>query len=147
MYLPFYFLLLQPILGYYQILSTSISRYLPGVKLHRIILRNVGENMVEAVDFSPIDQQKVSTQLSLLLGKNVPAEIRVKQLPFYTGQLFIGNSDTCGNHRIINDTILLAAWSKAPYKPIYLGNEWSTMNLYTRNCQHFSRWYTYHHCK
>jgi len=131
--LPIYFLLLQPLLGYYQILHTSVSRFLPGMKLHRIILRNVGEHMMEAVDFSPIDQEKVSIQLSLLLGKNVPAEIRVKQLPNYYGHL--------------NDTALLTAWSNATYKPIYLGHEWSTMNLYTRNCQHFSRWYTYHYCK
>jgi len=83
--------------------------------------------MIEAIDFSPIDQKKVSTQLSLLFGKNVPAEIRVKQFP---------------NYHFTNDSAFLATWSKATYTPIYLGETWLTMNLYTRNCQHFSKWYT-----
>ena len=126
----FWLLLIVPSLGY-RIVTTSISRFFPSIRQHHIVLHQPAENITHAIDFTPIDQGKIGIQLRLIFGGNVPAEIRVKLLEHVD---------------IVNDSedVLLRKWTLArrvdlrdtEYHELY--SNWTTMQLYTHNCQHFS---------
>ena len=108
----------------YRIQTTSIFHFLPQLKLHHIVLINDDKDML-AIDFTPINQTNPVTQIKLAFGKNVPAEIRVRKMKEWN----------------------LQEWSKAPLIDIktvsILENidieDWTKMNLYKHNCQHFSK--------
>jgi len=116
-----------------RILYSGALNFLPRLKLHHIVLlSNMDEKKVFAIDFTPINQTSFVTLSKLLLGYNVPGEIRVVQLK--------------DSHFLDNDEILFQKWIKnkdmvfsTNIKIDHWNNE---MNLYTHNCQHFSKWIT-----
>jgi hypothetical protein len=133
-------------------MHTSILNSLPHLKLHHLVLISKvnEENDVYTIDFTPINQSHMRTLRRLLLGKNVPAELRVRRLQ---------------NTNIRDDKKILKMWdynitekqsrelSKSVYtsirdkeikETISLLLLWEKnkqyMNLYTRNCQHFGNY-------
>jgi hypothetical protein len=99
------------------------------------------------VDFSPINQPNPRTLLKLFIGKNVPAETRIRRIE---------------NTRFSNDEEIIEKWNKQntqnaevselltnktfekiqnenlKEKIIKMRSWRTTMNLYMQNCQHFS---------
>ena len=60
-----------------KVLETSILHFFPSLKLHHIIIiEDEKYRSIQAVDFTPINQQSLKTIGKLFLGFNVPAEIR-----------------------------------------------------------------------
>jgi len=120
-----------------RILYSSALHFLPALKLHHIVLvSNNDGNKVIAIDFTPINQTSFSTLSKLLLGFNVPAEIRMIHLD---GSHFLDTDETLIEKWIKKNEILSNAHAIASIKM----DGWnSDMNLYTHNCQHFSKWAT-----
>jgi hypothetical protein len=116
-----------------RILYSAALNFLPKLKLHHIVLlSNTDNSKIYAFDFTPINQTSFSTLSKLFFGYNVPAEIRVVYLE--------------DSHFFDNDEILFQKWVKnkdiVSNKNIKI-DEWNNdMNLYTHNCQHFSKWIT-----
>ena len=116
-----------------RILYSAALNFLPELKVHHLVLlSNSDNNKVYAIDFTPINQSSFVTLSKLLLGYNVPAEIRVVQLK--------------DSHFSDNDEILIQKWVEnkdiVTTKNIKIDNWNNEMNLYTHNCQHFSKWLT-----
>ena len=93
-----------------QILYTPIFRFFP-IKHHVVLLDKY------AIDFTPVDQPKIKWKL--LLGKNVKGEVRIRNQ-------YLNESLSSVDPKI-----------KSIVKKLFIWGE-KDMNLYTRNCQHFS---------
>ena len=116
-----------------RILRTPVIHWLPTIKPHHIVLYARGElgkqreehNPTYAVDFTPVKQGSLSTQVLLLLGCNVPAQIRIRAVDNLD---IMNDSDETALEKILS-----------PSTPAEYLSTWPTMNMYMRNCQHFSR--------
>jgi len=102
----------------YRILRTPILFFYKGLREHHIVI--VDEKM--AIDFTPIFQNRLDTLLKLFFAMNIPASVRVRELPDMTTSLPIESLDPPLIH-------IIEQWNK------------TEMNLYTHNCQHFSRFF------
>jgi len=143
-----------------RIMNTAIINFLPQLKQHHVVLLE-NNNDVYSIDFTPVeDNQRNQRLIKLLLGKNVKAAIRIR---------YINNSTLWEEEKIIKtiwNKTLDENESRALTSSIYNSIkdeeikdfvdkllQWKldknqTMNLYTRNCQHFSgyakeKFYTY----
>jgi hypothetical protein len=113
----------------YHIQKTAIFHFLPQLKLHHIVLVNQDKDVL-AIDFTPINQTYPATHIKLALGKNVPAEIRVRKIKEWNMEEW-----TKAQSIDINAVSVLANMDK---------KEWTKMNLYRHNCQHFSKEFITH---
>jgi len=134
-----------------KIINTPVLIHIPSPRLHEIIILESHHTKEKfAIDFTPI--RSTFTTLSLFLGKNVPAEVRVREIPeevdiSNTQELLSILSKT--KEEKINElthpffcfktrsVILQNFLSKAVSFKDFEKNNF-TMNLYTRNCRHFS---------
>lgn len=64
------------------VVNSPVLDFAPWLELHHIVLLKDKSNpgIICAIDFSPLDQTNPNTIKNLLLGKSVPAEIRVNWL-------------------------------------------------------------------
>lgn len=122
-----------------RIIRTPVIHWLPTIKAHHIVLyadethgteaelgkQREEHNPTYAVDFTPVKQGSLSTHVLLLLGRNVPAQIRIRAVDNLD---IMNDSDDTALEKILYPS------TTAEYL-----STWSTMNMYTRNCQHFSR--------
>jgi len=131
-----------------RIMKTSILSCAPCLKLHHLVLLSKNGNTY-SIDFTPIEAAKPNTLAKLLSGQDVAAEIRLRHF---------------ARTNINDDSKIMTIWnapitaensqkiSAATYKKITDGEikklvaellSWKcenvTMNLYTSNCQHFSK--------
>ena len=129
------------------------------IKHHSLLLssKNISTEAVYFVDFTPVINKGVmSIYFSLLLGKTVPAKIRirmVKPVNFFDTHaieesmyIFDIASQDIINHTIsrdftkqINDEIIDSPIKDFIYTIVNRFNNNFTMSLYNYNCQHFSR--------
>ena len=142
-----------------KLLRGSVISFLPNqCKEHHIVV--VGRDKprsflysprVYTLDYSPINQSSLRTLSRLALGINVPGEIRIREIP---------NTTIDEENKIFEEWVTLTNSTVFSYeKSQQMSNfaisdiknkelkeffnkilEWKTpMNLYTHNCQHFSR--------
>lgn len=132
----------------YRVLYSSALHFIPFIRQHHIfVFTDKPQYYVYTLDFSPFNQKNASTLIRMLLARNVPGEIRLRQV--------ITN--------IENDNFIIEQWNKMNSvdamtswklsKNVYnkIRNtqikaivdkslKWQPyMNLYKHNCQHFSR--------
>jgi hypothetical protein len=96
------------------------------------------------IDFTPKNQEHLSTQLQMLYFMNVPAEIRLRQLKNidFTNDEKIVESWIEETNRSINYPITNIKDRKIRDIVKKIVMEWKhEMNLYTHNCQHFSHYF------
>ena len=125
----------------YRILHTSIFHFTNIIKQHHIVIiepRHTKPGLY-AVDFTPVKQNSFKTLIYLMIGMNVPAEIRVRYI--------IDKIDVNEKDEIIQEKWSSRSLNVEPINVFYPVDEliqrykkWEKpyMNLYTRNCQHFS---------
>jgi hypothetical protein len=144
-----------------KVIPTSILNFAPQLKLHHIVVIPEYDtkkyNNIYIVDFSPINQTHLSTLFKLLFGYNVPAEIRIRHIDLYKFNLTFDNYINNNNKLIdiwysttssdyiqsqkITDQTFKKIKNKKIKKIIIDIKSWNTsMNLYTHNCQHFSKY-------
>lgn len=115
-----------------RILYSAALKFLPALKVHHIVIfSNLSDNKVYAIDFTPINQTSFGTLSKLFLGQNVPAEIRKIHLD--------------DSHFFDADEFLIQQWIEKHKNGVSTESlkikDWNAeMNLYTHNCQHFSKW-------
>jgi hypothetical protein len=118
--------------------NTSVHRAFPFLKLHHLVLLsnpNV-ERSVYIIDFSPVNQTNTSTLKNLIMGKTVPGELRIRYLKNATIQdedKILDMIDSREKSVATKDKRIQEILEK-----IQTWNE-TEMNMYTRNCQHFSK--------
>ena len=111
-----------------QIIYTPIF-HLP-INHHSVLLTKEKSYLI---DFSPVENiRHPKTILKLLLGKNVRGEIRLRNN--------LDETYTEEESRLLSKMVYDSI--KDPEMKSFIDNlEWNeTMNLYTRNCQHFGRY-------
>ena len=132
------------------VINTAISSFMPELKLHHVVVLS-NDKDIHTIDFSPINQN-IDNLCKLLLGINIPAQVRFRTISNIDKGIYI-NLD----NNIINE------WIKMNNIDIYKSQELSNecynnindieiktflddfylydcnMNLYTNNCQHFSK--------
>ena len=124
-----------------RVLSTSILHFAPNIKMHHIVLlSNNPCNGIYILDFSPINQTSSKTLMNLLLAKNVPGEIRLRNIKDFD---FFDNDDKIINfwsHMKTSDNLASINDKEVQERIAYIMESWKPgMNLYTHNCQHFSK--------
>jgi hypothetical protein len=132
----------------YRVLHSSALHFMPFIRQHHIfVFSDKPQYYVYTLDFSPINQKNASVLLDMLFARNVPGEIRLRQV-----MINIENDDMIiQKWNKMNEADALSSWILS--KNIYLkirnpqiktivdkSLTWQPyMNLYTHNCQHFSR--------
>jgi hypothetical protein len=105
----------------------AILSFFPKLRVHDIVVFN-DNGRILTIDYTPINQSHPHMLLKLLIGKNVPAEIRIRRMDAWNLIFLSGRCNDIDNNNlkqyIINVT---KKWTH------------NDMNLYTRNCKHFSR--------
>jgi hypothetical protein len=121
--------------------------FAPELRLHHIVMITDKNLKAYAVDFSPINQSHPTTLLKLALGRNVPAETRIRQIPYSENESELLKNWIIENNKINSpfhserksmQILSSIKDSELKQKLLYLRSWKSTMNLYTGNCQHFS---------
>jgi hypothetical protein len=124
-----FFMLLPIVFGSFHVRveRAEVLNFVPFIKQHDIVVvdyRAFGS--VLCIDFTPTEPRKF---VKMILGENVPAEIRIRELPIWS----------------------LDKWHKSPSLRICdihnrkvrkimhkVAKEWPTeINLFTHNCKHF----------
>jgi len=132
------------------VINTAILSFMPELKLHHVVVLS-NDKDIHTIDLSPINQN-IDNLCKLLLGINIPAQVRFRTISNIDKSIDI-NLD----NNIINE------WIKMNNIDIYKSQELSNecynnindieiktflddfnlydcnMNLYTNNCQHFSK--------
>jgi hypothetical protein len=143
------------------IIHTPIIDKLPIIKQHHIVILSHDDEFY-TLDFSPISKSIIKRTLQLLLGKNIPAEIRLRKINILDNdtidkkkeykkyKLFLENYIN-NNFKLLNSKDYMQSKEltditfnniknydiKQFIKEYMIINQ--SMNLYTNNCQHFSK--------
>ena len=115
----------------------AILSVAPMLRLHDIIVVYYND-MVLTIDYTPINQSQPDVLLKLFMGKYVPAEVRIRKMATWNLTEWyslspIGVSDVVDIDLRNKITRVIDTWN---YKDIDKG--FLIMNLYKRNCKHFS---------
>ena len=114
----------------------AILNFAPMLRVHDIIVfpDNTG---IKTIDYTPINQSNPDVLMRLLIGKNVPAEIRLRKMAEWNLEEWydlpnIGVSDIDDIDLRNKINTVIDGWNHNN------NNIESGMNLYKRNCKHFS---------
>jgi len=113
----------------------AILNFAPMLRVHDIIVFHDNSG-IKTIDYTPINQSNPDVLMRLLTGKNVPAEIRLRKMAEWNLEEWYGlpnidvsDIDDIDLRNKINTVI--DGWN-------HNNNIDSGMNLYKRNCKHFS---------
>ena len=116
-----------------RIVKTAVVNFAPSIKQHHVVVIEQHNRILYTADFTPISQSNPRTLLNLVLGKDVPSELRVK---FISGVDF-HDDDGIIEQWLSRPSIVSHSSSSSVFPELRTWNG-TTMNLYTHNCQHFS---------
>lgn len=150
----FFYIFLTLLLAYTQklqmrIMKTAIFNFLPKLKQHHLVLLSKNDD-VYSIDFTPVDQRDhPKSLLNLLFGKDVAGEIRlrcIKNINIYEEEKIMtiwDNSLTEPESRALSISTYYSIKDEQIKEVVDKLISWKsdknqTMNLYVRNCQHFS---------
>jgi len=122
----------------------AILNILPSLRIHDIVVVP-DNNAILTIDYTPINQSHPDVLLKLFMGKYVPAEVRIRRMRlwnltewYHTPCISI---DDIQNNESKNKIIkVVNNWN---HNDVDIGNSKGNsniigMNLYKRNCKHFS---------
>ena len=146
MLLLFYFFLLFSFYSFiysfnYRVIKTPIFHFTSLIKQHHIVIvKPKNKRGLYAIDFTPVKQNNFKTYIYLLLGINIPAEIRVR---YILNDININDDENKIQEKWNKDSIVVNPASS--YYPVFelqkRKTKWREPNymyLYKHNCQHFS---------
>ena len=134
-----------------RILHTPIIGFLPQLRQHHVVLLTTSANKHNnyVIDFSPIHSGKPETLLRLLFAYNVAAETRIRYITdTQDDEMIIEKWNTMNNVDHIQSQMtsneIFYNMKDKKLKPVFekimKWNRTTYMNLYFRNCQHFSQY-------
>ena len=135
-------------------LYSAITPFLPQLRLHHLVLITTTKNdKAYTIDFSPIPMNGsfTLTQLHLLFANNVPGEVRVRRIEDYSNKTddeIINDWNTVNTiysnvdeSQKLSNQVMESIDDNGIITILNTLKQWSTtMNLYTHNCQHFSKY-------
>ena len=120
----------------------AILSFIPMLRVHDIVIVYYN-NEILTIDYTPINQSQHDVLLKLFMGKYVPAEVRIRKMATWNLTEWyclpsIGVHDI--NDIIIRKKItrVIDTWNHNN------NNRGLGMNLYKRNCKHFSNFVIQH---
>jgi len=125
---------------YIDIKYAAILNFVPMLRVHDIIVFNDNGSIL-TIDYTPINQSNPNVLMRLLIGKSVPAEIRLRKMSTWnlTEWYSLPNIDISDiddielRNKIIR---IIDSWNQKHMDIII--DRGLKMNLYKRNCKHFS---------
>lgn len=116
----------------------AILSFIPLLRVHDIVVFS-DNNMILTIDYTPINQSNPDVLLKLFMGKYVPAEVRIRKMAAWNLTEWYGlpniDIDDIGDNVLRNKiTKVVYDWN---HKDMDIDRD-SGMNLYKRNCKHFS---------
>lgn len=132
------------------IFKTPVFKHFPNLKLHHFILINdFTSDMLYAIDFTPKKDINSKSLFQMILGKNVPAEIRLRKLKFkhlYDKEKIISvwnNINSVNKNLSVELTQLVLTSIQNEEIKYYIQDilkwKYTDLHLYFHNCQHFSK--------
>jgi hypothetical protein len=130
------------------IINVGILTQIPTPELHQIVILESNEtNEKVAIDFTPIPGNFAT--LKLILGKDVPGEIRIRPIPYDINTndkrsiLSFWKKDpnnlvTTYTYNDIKSPLLKKLISRVYLLKDFIQNDYR-INLYKRNCRHFGK--------
>jgi hypothetical protein len=112
----------------------AILSFAPILRVHDIIVFSDNDGIL-TVDYTPINQSHPHVLLKLMMGKYVPAEVRIRKMAAWNLTEWY-SLPSIGVHDINNNVLkeqiieIKKQWNQI--------NHYRGMNLYKRNCKHFS---------
>ena len=113
----------------------AILNFVPMLRVHDIVVFHYNGGVM-TIDYTPINQSHPDVLMRLLIGKSVPAEVRLRKMAAWNLEEWYGlpnidvsEIDDIDLRNKINTVI--DGWNQKDIK-------WVGMNLYKRNCKHFS---------
>jgi hypothetical protein len=133
-----------------RILKSGVFSFAPFWKAHHILVLEPEKKKegIYLIDFSPLNQDKSETLLNLALGKWVPAEIRIRNIEQtklddeILEKWYKINRELTSEESLRLTECTLNKIQDKEIKRVYkdIESSWKKeMNLYTYNCQHFTR--------
>ena len=124
----------------------AILNILPGLRVHDIVVISEN-NAILTIDYTPINQSHPDVLLKLFMGKYVPAEVRIRRMRvwnltewYHTPCITI---DDIHNNESRNKIIkVVNNWNHMDVDMV--NSNIIGMNLYKRNCKHFSNFVITH---
>ena len=125
----------------YRIINTPVIWNIGFLNFHHIVIVSNRNKDLYAVDFTPVEQTSIKSKLQMLLNAHVPGEVRIRHIKGvdFTDDASIieswktdTNMDYMRIYREIRDKEIKGIMKRALEWPDH-------MNMYTHNCQHFSR--------
>ena len=118
----------------------AILNFAPMLRVHDIIVfhDNTG---IKTMGYTPINQSNPDVLMRLLIGKSVPAEVRIRKMDAWNLEEWYGlpNIDVSDIDDIdLRNKIIrvIDAWNQKNMDSVI--DKGLEMNLYKRNCKHFS---------
>jgi hypothetical protein len=118
----------------------AILNILPSLRIHDIVVVP-DNNAILTIDYTPINQSHPDVLLKLFMGKYVPAEVRIRRMRLWN--LTEWYNTPCISVDDINNNVsrnkIIKVVNNWNHNDVDMGNSNIIgMNLYKRNCKHFS---------
>lgn len=118
----------------------AILIFVPILRVHDIVVFSDNGHVL-TVDYTPINQSNPNVIMRLLIGKSVPAEVRIRKMATWNLEEWYGLpnisvseiEDIDLRNKIIR---VIDAWNQKNMDIVI--DRGLEMNLYKRNCKHFS---------
>lgn len=114
-------------------IHSSILDFLPIFKFHEIILIKTNDKKLYTLDFTPINQKESKTLFNLLIGNNVNANIRIRNIDILKNDISKNNisKNKINNgifHKIYTQFALLPIEASIGLSEIKIIELWNNMN-------------------
>ena len=143
------------------IINTHIIEQIPIIKLHHIVILSQSDEFY-TLDFTPIGNLSIKRSFNLLSGKNVPGEIRLRKITNLNNNA-MNKQKKCKKYKFFLENYIINEFKTLNPEDYIESNRLSnitfnniknndikefiksymvinkSMNLYTNNCQHFSK--------
>jgi hypothetical protein len=120
----------------------AILNILPTLRLHDIVVVS-DNNAIFTIDYTPINQSHPDVLLKLFIGKYVPAEVRIRRMRVWNLTEWYDTPcitiDDIHNNVLKNKIIkVVNNWNHMDVDMDVENSNIIGMNLYKRNCKHFT---------
>ena len=120
----------------------AILNILPTLRLHDIVVVS-DNNAIFTIDYTPINQSHPDVLLKLFIGKYIPAEVRIRRMRVWNLTEWYDTPcitiDDIHNNVLKNKIIkVVNNWNHMDVDMDVENSNIIGMNLYKRNCKHFT---------
>jgi hypothetical protein len=109
-------------------IHSSILHFLPILRFHEIILIKTNDKKLYTLDFTPINQKESTTLFNLLIGNNVNANIRIRNIDIFKNDILKNVINNVVFRKIHSQFALLPVESSIDISELKIIELWNNMN-------------------